>query len=218
MTSDDPRDSDAFLALGNIERGRRKFTECGLTYSHAIDAAPDVTDNANLWRLYYFRGICEERSHQWDKAEPDLRKALELKPDQPQVLNYLGYSLIDQSLKVDEALAMIRRAVEQLPKDGYIVDSLGWASYRLGKFAEAEKHIKRALELVPDDPTVRQHLGDIYWRLGLKSQARAAWTEALKHNPEPNDAADLESRIRDGLPDASSQVQAKGATVAPPPR
>jgi tetratricopeptide (TPR) repeat protein len=218
MTSDDPRDTDASLALGNIERGRKRFVECSLTYSHAIDAGPGVTDRADLWLLHYFRGICEERSHQWDKAEPDLRKALELKPDEPHVLNYLGYSLIDQGLKIDEALAMIRRAVEQQPKDGYIVDSLGWAFFRLGNLAEAEKHIKRALELVPDDPTVRAHLGDVYWKLGLKSQARAAWTEALKHNPEPNDAADIESRIQDGLPDGSNQAQAKVATVTPAQR
>jgi tetratricopeptide (TPR) repeat protein len=215
MTADDPRDAEAFMALGNIERGHKKFIECGLTYSHAIDAWPDARDLANLWLLRYYRGICEERSHQWDKAEADLRKALELKPDEPHVLNYLGYSLIDQGLKIDEALGMIRRAVEQQPNDGYIVDSLGWAYFRLGNLAEAEKHIKRAVELVPEDPTVRQHLGDLYWKLGLKSQARAAWTEALKYNPEPDDAADIENRIRDGLPDGSSQAPAKLATVAP---
>ena len=101
---------------------------------------------------------------QWDKAEADLKKALELFPDQPQVLNYLGYSWIDQGVNLEEGMRMIRRAVEQRPEDGYIIDSLGWAHYRLGQYDEAVKHLERAVELKPEDPTINDHLGDVYWR------------------------------------------------------
>ena len=129
VTAEDPKDVEAIMALGNIERGRKKFADCALTYfaGHRRVAA-DPNDKAN-WVYYYYRGICEERSKQWNKAEADMRKALELQPEQPHVLNYLGYSWIDQGVNLDEGMKMIKRAVEQRPDDGYIVDSLGWAYY-----------------------------------------------------------------------------------------
>ncbi len=116
--------------------------------------------------MFYFRGICYERSHQWPIAEADLKKALELYPDQPLVLNYLGFSWVDQGVHLDEGMDMIRRAVEQRPDDGYIVDSLGWAYFRIGNYDEAVKNLERAVELKPDDPTINDHLGDAYWRVG----------------------------------------------------
>ena len=128
VTAEAPKDIEAIMALGNIERGRKKFADCATTYTQAIDAAPGVTDK-NTWVTYYYRGICEERSKQWTKAEADMRKALELQPEQPHVLNYLGYSWIDQGINLDEGMKMIRRAVDQRPDDGYIVDSLGWAFF-----------------------------------------------------------------------------------------
>ena len=139
------------MALGNIERGRKKFADCAATYSQAIDAMPGMTDK-NTWVTYYYRGICEERSKQWNKAEVDMRKALELQPEQPHVLNYLGYSWIDQGINLDEGMKMIKRAVDQRPDDGYIVDSLGWAYYRIGNFEDAVKHLERAIDLKPEDP------------------------------------------------------------------
>ena len=126
VTAEDPKDIEAIMALGNIERGRKKFADCATTYSKAIDVLPAATDK-NTWVTYYYRGICEERSKQWSKAEADMRKALELQPEQPHVLNYLGYSWIDQGINLDEGMKMIKRAVDQRPDDGYIVDSLGWA-------------------------------------------------------------------------------------------
>ncbi len=126
------------MALGNIERGRKKFADCADTYTQAIDAMPRAPDK-NTWVTYYYRGICEERSKQWSKAEADMRKALEMQPEQPHVLNYLGYSWIDQGINLDEGMKMIKRAVDQRPDDGYIVDSLGWAYYRIGNYDEAVK-------------------------------------------------------------------------------
>src|SRR6185295_11335281 len=133
VTVQDPKDLEALMALGNIERGRKKFADCTRTYTQGIDALPSANEKGN-WVYYYFRGICEERSKQWSKAEADMRKALELQPEQPHVLNYLGYSWIDQGINLDDGMKMIKRAVEQRPDDGYIVDSLGWAYYRIGNY------------------------------------------------------------------------------------
>jgi tetratricopeptide (TPR) repeat protein len=122
-SSQAPKDIEATMALGNIERGRKKLHHCAVTYSKGIEAMP-ATAEKNAWVTYYYRGICEERSKQWSKAEADMRKALELQPEQPHVLNYLGYSWIDQGVNLDEGMKMIKRAVDQRPDDGYIVDSL----------------------------------------------------------------------------------------------
>ena len=129
------------------------------------------------WLIFYFRGICYERSKQWTKAETDFKKALELFPDQPHVLNYLGYSWIDQGVNLDEGMRMIRRAVEQRPDDGYIVDSLGWAYYRIDEYDEAVKHLERAVELKPEDPTINDHLGDAYWKVGRTLEATFQWAQ-----------------------------------------
>src|SRR3954469_24953615 len=120
VTAEDPKDIEAIMALGNIERGRKKFSDCSVTYSRALEALPASSSEKNSWISYYYRGICEERSKQWTKAEADMRKALELQPEQPHVLNYLGYSWIDQGVNLDEGMKMIKRAVDQRPDDGYI--------------------------------------------------------------------------------------------------
>ena len=127
---------------------------------------PSPSPEKANWLIYYFRGICNERTKKWNDAEADLKKALELYPDQPHVLNYLGYSWVDQGVNLDDGMKMIRRAVEQRPDDGYIVDSLGWAHFRLGNFEEATKHLERAVELKPEDPTINDHLGDATGRSG----------------------------------------------------
>ena len=144
---------------------------------------------------------------QWDKAEADLKKALELFPEQPQVLNYLGYSWIDQGVNLDEGMRMIRRAVEQRPEDGYIIDSLGWAYYRLGQYDEAVKHLERAVELKPEDPTINDHLGDVYWRVGRMQEAKFQWSHAQDLKPEPEELPKIEEKLKIGLP-----------TVLPPRR
>jgi tetratricopeptide (TPR) repeat protein len=201
-----PDDVEAIMALGNILRGHKKFAECADVYSKAI-AAIGTPDKAN-WVVYYFRGICYERSKQWPKSEADLKKALELFPDQPHVLNYLGYSWIDQGINLDDGMAMIKKSVQQRPDDGYIVDSLGWAYFRTGNYEEATKQLERAIELKPEDPTINDHLGDAYWRIGRVLEARFQWAHARDLKPDPEDLPKIEAKLKDGLPDETSS-QAK---------
>ena len=160
-------------------------------------AAPPA-DKSN-WSLYYVRGIAYERSKQWAKAESDLRKALDLAPDQALVLNYLGYSWIDQGVNLDEGMKLIKKAVELKPDDGYIVDSLGWAYYRLGKYEDAVRELERAVELRPQDPVMNDHLGDAYWRVGRRLEARFQWSHAKDLNPEAAELPKIEAKLKDGL-------------------
>ncbi|SEK57150.1 Flp pilus assembly protein TadD, contains TPR repeats [Roseivivax marinus] len=164
-------------ALGDTYRTMERFEAAVDAYTAALDlfAEPDTAQ----WFLYYARGISQERQGNWDEAESDFRAALELNPEQPQVLNYLGYSLVEQQENLDEALAMIERAVEIEPNSGYIVDSLGWVLYRLGRYDEAVGHMERAAELMPIDPVVNDHLGDVYWAVGRELEAEFMWNRAL---------------------------------------
>ena len=202
-----PDDLEAVMALGNVLRGHKKFAECANAYSKAVTAIG--TPEKSNWVTFYFRGICYERSKQWPKAEGDLKKALELYPDQPHVLNYLGYSWIDQGINLDEGMDMIKKAVQQRPDDGYIVDSLGWAYFRLGNYDEATKQLERAIELKPEDPTINDHLGDAYWRVGRVLEARFQWAHARDLKPDPDDLPKIEEKLKAGLPDeTSSQAKA----------
>jgi tetratricopeptide (TPR) repeat protein len=203
-----PSDLEAIMALGNVQRGRKQFAECADVYSKGVDtiAKPEKSN----WVIYYFRGICFERSQEWAKAETDLKRTLELYPDQPHVLNYLGYSWIDQGINLDDGMGMIKRAVEQRADDGYIVDSLGWAYYRLGNMDEAVKQLERAVELKPEDPTINDHLGDAYWRVGRVLEARFQWSHARDLKPEPEDLVKIEGKLKTGLADdTSSAAQAE---------
>jgi tetratricopeptide (TPR) repeat protein len=206
VTAEDPKDIEAIMALGNIERGRKKFADCAQTYTKGIDAMPATAKEKGAWVTYYYRGICEERSKQWSKAEADMRKALELQPEQPHVLNYLGYSWIDQGINLDEGMKMIRRAVDQRPDDGYIVDSLGWAFYRIGNYEDAMKNLERAIDLKPEDPTINDHLGDAYWRVGRVLEAKFQWAHARDLKPEPEELPKIEAKIENGLPDDTSSA------------
>jgi tetratricopeptide (TPR) repeat protein len=202
----DPKDIEAIMALGNILRARKKFADCADVYSKGI-AAIEKPTKAN-WTIFYFRGICYERSKQWPKAEVDLKKALELFPDQPHVLNYLGYSWVDQGIHLEEGMKMIRRAVEQRPDDGYIVDSLGWAYYRIGNYKEAVKNLERAVELKPEDPTINDHLGDAYWRVGRELEARFQWTHARDLKPDPEELPKIVAKLKSGLVDDTPSTTA----------
>jgi tetratricopeptide (TPR) repeat protein len=206
VTAEDPKDIEAIMALGNIERGRKRFADCAETYSRGIDVMP-ATAEKGAWVTYYYRGICEERSKQWSKAEADMRKALELQPEQPHVLNYLGYSWIDQGINLDEGMKLIKRAVDQRPDDGYIVDSLGWAYFRIGNYEDAVKNLERAIDLKPEDPTINDHLGDAYWRVGRTLEAKFQWVHARDLKPEADELPKIEAKIENGLPeDASSSA------------
>jgi len=204
LIAEHPKDTEAIVAFGNILRGRKQFAECADVYGKAIANVPKP-EKSN-WVMFYFRGICYERSKQWPNAEVDLKKALELYPDQPLVLNYLGYSWVDQGVHMDEGMNMIRRAVEQRPDDGYIVDSLGWAYFRTGNYAEAVKNLERAVELKPEDPTINDHLGDAYWRVGRALEARFQWSHAKDLNPDKDDLPKIEEKLKSGLADDTSSA------------
>ena len=197
----DPKDIDALSALGGLQRSAKNFADAAQTYDKAI-ALLDKPDRSN-WTLFYFRAICFERTKQWPKAEADFKKALELFPDQPLVLNYLGYSWVDQGVNLDEAFKMLRRAVDLRPTDGYVVDSLGWANFKLGHYEEATRELEKAIELKPADPVVNDHLGDAYWRMGRKLDAHFQWNHARDMGPEPEDLPAILKKIDSGLPDVA---------------
>ena len=177
-----PDDVQSYISYGNMLRGHERFAEAADLYSQAIEriAAPAAAD----WSIFYFRGIAYERTKQWPKAEADFRKALELSPDQPLVLNYLGYSWIDMGQNLDEAMGMIKKAVDLRPNDGYIVDSLGWAYYRLGQYDKAVEELERAIGLRPDDPVINDHLGDAYWKAGRILEAQFQWRHSRDFGAE----------------------------------
>jgi tetratricopeptide (TPR) repeat protein len=211
LIAENPKDLEALVALGNIQRSRKEFAACADTYGKGIEQI--ANPQKSNWLIFYFRGICYERSKQWPKAEADLKKALELYPEQANVLNYLGYSWVDQGLNLDEGMAMIKRAVQQRPDDGYIVDSLGWAYYRIGNFEEAVKNLERAVDLKPEDPTINDHLGDAYWRVGRVLEAKFQWAHARDLKPEPEELPKIEAKIANGLTEETSS-QAKAAEKA----
>ncbi|WP_370568585.1 tetratricopeptide repeat protein [Methylocystis sp. Sn-Cys] len=194
-----PKNQEALTALGNLQRSRKLFNDAAATYSRVIDLQPKP--DKGQWLLYYYRGIANERRKDWKGAESDLKKALELNPDQPLVLNYLGYSWVDQGINLDEAFRMLRRAVDLRQRDGYIVDSLGWAYYRLGRWDDAVRELEKAIDLKPSDPVINDHLGDAYWRVGRKLEAQFQWNHARDLNPDPDDLPKILDKIKNGLKD-----------------
>ncbi|MBI3435362.1 MAG: tetratricopeptide repeat protein [Proteobacteria bacterium] len=213
LIAEQPTEIEAVVALGNIERAHKEFAQCAQTYGKAI-ANIAKPERAN-WSVFYFRGICHERAKHWKEAELDLKKALELFPDQPHVLNYLGYSWVDQGINLEDGMRMIKRAVEQRPDDGYIVDSLGWAYYRTGSYDEAVKHLERAVELRPEDPTINDHLGDGYWQVGRNLEARFQWTHARDLKPEPDELVKIDQKLQHGLVDETSAAAAADKSKKP---
>jgi tetratricopeptide (TPR) repeat protein len=193
-----PRDIRPLDALGGIMRGHKRYAEAVDYYTRAI-ALIDKPEQKH-WSYFYARGTCYERLKQWPSAETDLQRALQLGGEQAMVLNYLGYSWIDQNRNLKQGLAMIEKAVKQKPDDGYIVDSLGWAFYRLQNYKDAVKHLERAVELRPEDPVLNDHLGDAFWRVGREREARFQWEQALTLKPEPEDAEKIKKKLEKGLP------------------
>ena len=197
MAAEYPDRADPYISLGDILRGHERFPDAIAAYNKAMVRIG--TPGKRHWSLLYARGIASERSKQWDKAEPDLVKALEFEPEQPYVLNYLGYSWIDQGLYLEKAQKMIARAVELRPHDGFIVDSLGWAHYRLGNLPAAVKELERAVELRPEDPVINDHLGDAYWKVGRRQEARFQWMRSLSLNPSDELRPQVEEKLQKGL-------------------
>jgi len=199
LAKSEPKDADALIQLGDILRKRKKFKEAAAAYDRAIERVPAL--ERRHWPLLFSRGIVLERSQQWPRAEADFLKALEFEPEQPYVLNYLGYSWVEKGQNLDRATEMIRKAVSLRPDDGYIVDSLGWAHFMLGQWADAVRELERAVELRPEDPVINDHLGDAFWRVGRRTEARFQWERALTLKPEADLIDAIRKKLADGLPD-----------------
>jgi Flp pilus assembly protein TadD len=194
LTKSYPDQSEPLARLGDIYAQDRKYGDAVAAYSGAIARLKSPTQSD--WSLFYARGASYERVHDWPRAESDMRAALKLSPDQPAVLNFLGFSWTEQNHNLPEARAMIQRALDQRPNDGAIVDSLGWVMLRQGDVHRAVQLLQQAAELAPNDPTITGHLGDAYWEAGRHLEAEDQWRRALVLNPDPDDAARIEARLK----------------------
>ena len=195
------------VALGDALRRLERWPEAAEAYDAAIALVGEP--ERRHWSLFYSRAVVNERQKLWDKAEPDFRRALELEPDQPQVLNYLGYSYIEMGINLEEALSMIERAVAAQPDSGYIIDSLAWGLFRLGRYEEAVEPMERAAVLEPVDPIVTDHLGDVYWAVGRIREAQFQWRRALSFNPEEKEATRIRRKLEVGLDAVLAEEGAK---------
>ena len=205
-----PDRPEPLAQIADSLRRRSRFAEAAAAYDRAV-ARVGAPTRAN-WPLFYERGVALERAGDWPKAEADFEYALQLAPDQPNVLNYLGYALVEQGRNVDRARRMIERAVEQRPNDGAFVDSLGWVLLRQGDTAGALKNLERAVELQPEDPTINAHFGDVLEAVGRRREAEFQWRRALNLKPEPDDQARIEGKLRDAETAPPTQTASPGGT------
>lgn len=199
------------LQLADLYISLERYSEGEAVLSDVI-----ASDGAREdWRVIFARGASRERQGNWPGAEADLQRALELRPESATVLNYLGYSWIDRGENLEEGFNLIRRAVILEPLSGHIIDSLGWAHYKLGQYDEAVDYLERAVELLPGDPILNDHLGDAYWRAGRKLEAGFQWERALTLDPEEEDRERINAKLRSELgPDAPEAADAP-AVLAP---
>ena len=191
-------DPTPWIRIGDLQRTAKRWSEAVDAYGQALERIGEVS--ASDWTLFYTRGIALERTNDWARAEADLLKALELAPDQPYVMNYLGYSWTEQGINLKKAERMIAKAVKLRPQDGYIIDSLGWVLYRTGRFDEAVPKLEKAVQLRPNDPTINDHLGDAYWRVGRQIEASFQWRRALTMRPEADLVSAIQTKLKQGLP------------------
>jgi tetratricopeptide (TPR) repeat protein len=197
LLAEDGSDLLPYLTLGGVLSQHKEYEEAAGVYDQAV--ANIGEPQTQQWNLFYRRGIAYERIKQWDKAEPNFRKALELSPDQADVLNYLGYSWIDMGINLDEGMDLIRKAVELDPRSGFIVDSLGWAYFKIGEYEKAVEQLERAVEIMPQDPVINDHLGDAYWQVGRRLEATFQWNHALSFEPELPDKVKIRLKLKNGL-------------------
>ena len=197
LAKNNPEDIELKTTLGNSLRQNSQFFEASKIYSEAISLIEKK--ELTSWFEYYAKGICNERLGNWNIAEFNFRKAIKIRPNQPSLLNYFGYSLLEKGIHLDEALQLIERALKGQPNDGYITDSLGWALYRLEKYSEAVKYMERAVELMPLDPIINDHLGDVYWAVDRRVEAKFQWRRALSFNPDKKDLERILKKLDVGL-------------------
>ena len=187
------------LTLAEILRKEKRYLDAIKIYSDIINDInePSLKD----WPIFFARSICYERAKKWDMAEKDLLLALELKPDQPEILNYLGYSWIDRDINIKKAIKMIEKAVKSRPDDAQIIDSMGWALYKIGSFEEAAGYLEDATQIAPYDPVINDHLGDTYWKLGRYNEAIFQWNRTIKYHQNSKDVSieKVKKKIEDGI-------------------
>ena len=199
LASAHPNDPEPLIQVGDYLRSKERYAEAIIEYNEAMRRTGEL--KAHNWRLLYIRGVALEREKMWKKAEKDFLRALDFKPNQPYVLNYLGYSYLEQKTNLNEALEMIRKAVKLRPRDGYIIDSLGWGYYRLKKYEAAVLELERAVLYRPEDPIINDHLGDAYWKVGRKIEARFQWQRSLSLEPKPELLKSVKNKLQHGLRD-----------------
>ncbi len=197
LIAEEPDDLTGYMTLGDIFSREKRYREAAEVYDAAVETLDEV--KPFHWRLFFRRGIAYERLKEWETAEPNFKQSLELSENQPEVLNYLGYSWIDQGINLEEGMEMIRKAVELRPRSGFIVDSLGWAHYRIGQYEDAVRELERAVQLMPQDPTINDHLGDAYWKVGRKLEATFQWKIALASKTPPENPEEIERKLVEGL-------------------
>ena len=199
MAQENPQSFAAQSVLGDFLRRNGQFAEAAQAYTRAIDLLVAAGGQPD-WQLLFARAVANSRADDWPAAEADFRAALALQPDQPTVLNYLGYSLIERGENYDEALEMIERAVAGDPTSGYVLDSLAWALFKLGRYDEALPHMERSVEMEPTDAILNDHLGDVYWAVGRQREARFQWRRAISFLPADDlDEAELRRKLTVGL-------------------
>jgi tetratricopeptide (TPR) repeat protein len=189
-----PQSPQAALVLADIQRSTDHIAEASKTLDGLVDGAGSAD-----WRVLFMRATVRDRLGRWGEAEADLRRALELSPNEPEVLNYLGYQLIDKGEALQDGLKMVERAVAARPNSGAMQDSLGWAHYRLGEYARAVELLEAAVVLEPSDPAINDHLGDAYWMVGRKDEAGFQWRRTLSLDPEPDLKASATAKLKNGL-------------------
>lgn len=190
-----PNDDEAAITYSDLLRANDHNAEAVTVLDGVIGRAGPTPD----WRLLYMRGVALERVGRWPEAERDLQAALASQPNEPELLNYLGYSWIDRGERLAEALDMVKRAVAANPHSGAVVDSLGWAYYRLGDYRNAVEQLETAVLLEPADPEINNHLGDAYWRVGRRIEAEFQWKRALSLDPPEKIKAEAEAKLKSGL-------------------
>jgi tetratricopeptide (TPR) repeat protein len=209
MIRQSPDASDALITKGDLLRIHARYEEAVAAYTEALGRIPEL--KSGDWPILFARGSCLERQGKWPEAEKDLQAALALKPDQPDILNYLGFAQLERGSNIEMARAMIAKAVKARPNDAQIIDSMGWVLYMQGDYTGAMAYLEKAVELLPSDPTVNDHLGDVYWRLGRKTEARFQWERSLSFSPDAKLVESIERKLKDGLP----HLPAMAATTPP---
>lgn len=208
-------DPDSLIRIGDLYRNQQDFQKALELYDHVAAILPDPMPG-EYWYLLYARGMTQERLGNWDKAEADLKTALEYQPDHPYIMNYLAYAWADQGIHLDEALQMLKEAAAMRPNDGYITDSLGWVHYKAGKFDEAVPYLEQAVEMMPYDSEINDHLGDAYWQVGRKVEARFQWERAKNYSKDPALADTLLVKLKQGLTAEPDKHQVTGEMSAKP--